>query len=62
MTETVITSSLLIVLILILRLVFKGKINQRLQYALWAVVVLRLILLSYKRVDNIGKKWYNFVG
>lgn len=44
MTEWILTSSLLIVLILGLRLVLKGRIGLRLQYALWALVLVRLLV------------------
>ena len=42
--ETVITSSVLIIAILFIRFVFKGKISRRLQYGLWALVAIRLLL------------------
>lgn len=35
MLETIITSSVLIVVLILLRYFFKGKISLRLQYALW---------------------------
>lgn len=44
MTEWIITSSLLIILIIVLRRTLKGKINLRLQYALWALVLVRLLI------------------
>ena len=44
MTEWIITSSLLILLIAALRKLLRGKISLRLQYALWAIVLLRLLL------------------
>ena len=44
MKEMVITSSALILVITGLRYLLKGKISLRLQYALWALVALRLLL------------------
>ncbi len=44
MIELVITSSVLILAILLLRRMTKGKISMRFRYALWLVVALRLIL------------------
>lgn len=42
--EITIASSILIVGLLILRRIFFGKINPRLQYALWAIVAIRLLV------------------
>lgn len=44
MTEWAITSSVLIAVVLILRLCLKGRISLRLQYGLWALVLVRLLL------------------
>lgn len=44
MVEWIISSSVLIVVIIILRFVLKGKISLRLQYALWSLVLVRLLL------------------
>ena len=44
MTECVITSSVLIVVVLVVRSLFRGKISRRLHYALWGLVLLRLLL------------------
>ncbi|MBQ7875242.1 MAG: hypothetical protein IJ306_08835 [Oscillospiraceae bacterium] len=44
MTEWIITSSVLIVIVAVLRFLLRGKISLRLQYALWALVLIRLIL------------------
>ena len=44
MTELLITSSILILAIVLLRLVLRGRISLRIQYALWALVALRLLL------------------
>ena len=42
--HTSVVSSLLIMSIFILRFVFKNKISPRLQYALWIIVAVRLII------------------
>ncbi len=44
MIETVVSSSALILLILVIRKIFKGKIKLWLQYSLWLLVLLRLML------------------
>lgn len=44
MKEIIITSSVLILCIMLIRLIFKGKISSRLQYALWLLVALRLMI------------------
>ena len=44
MTEWIITSSVLIVVVVLLRQLLKGKISLRLQYALWAIVLVRLLV------------------
>ena len=44
MTEWIITSSVLILVVIVLRTVLKGKISLRLQYALWALVLVRLLI------------------
>lgn len=44
MTEWIITSSVLIVIIAVLRFVLRGKISLKLQYALWGLVLVRLLL------------------
>ena len=44
MTEWIVTSSVLILIIAALRYLLRGRISLRLQYALWAVVLLRLLL------------------
>lgn len=46
MAATLITSSLLILVILIIRKVFHGKMNLQLQYAMWLLVVARLLLFQ----------------
>ena len=50
MKEIVITSSALILCIMLIRILFKGKISGRLQYALWLLVVLRLIIPSSAQI------------
>lgn len=44
MKEIIITSSILILCIMLIRIIFKGKISSRLQYALWILVALRLMI------------------
>jgi len=44
MLETIITSSVLIAVLILLRHFFKGKISLRLQYALWLLVAVRLLI------------------
>lgn len=44
MKEIIITVSVLIVCILLIRRIFRGKIGSRFQYALWFLVVLRLMI------------------
>ena len=44
MIECIVTSSILIVVVIVLRFLFRGKISRRLQYALWGLVLLRLLM------------------
>ena len=44
MREILLTSSVLILAVLLLRLVFRDRISRRVQYALWALVLLRLLV------------------
>ena len=44
MKEILITSSVLIAALLLLRRVFRKSISRRAQYALWALVLLRLLV------------------
>ena len=44
MLEWIVTSSILIAVIMVLRLIMKGKISLRLQYALWTLVLVRLLV------------------
>ena len=44
MTDWIVTSSVLILVVAALRYLLRGKISLRLQYALWAIVLLRLLL------------------
>lgn len=43
-TEILITSTVLVVILIILRSILKGKMSPIIQYALWGLVVLRLLL------------------
>lgn len=51
MKEIIITSSVLICCIMLIRMIFKGKISSRLQYALWILVVLRLMIPTSAQID-----------
>ena len=44
MIEWIVSSSVLIVAVLLLRTALKGRISLRLQYALWGLVLLRLLV------------------
>lgn len=44
MTDWIISSSVLIAAVIILRQLFKGRISQKMQYALWGLVLLRLLI------------------
>ena len=44
MVELIITSSILILVVLLLRFLLRGRISRRVQYALWLVVALRLLV------------------
>ena len=50
MKEIIITSSVLILCIMLIRVIFRGKISSRLQYALWFLVALRLIVPSSAQI------------
>lgn len=50
MKEIIITSSVLILCIMLIRRAFRGKISSRLQYALWLLVALRLIVPSSAQI------------
>lgn len=50
MKEIIITSSVLILCIMLIRVIFRGKISSRLQYALWLLVALRLIVPSSAQI------------
>ena len=43
MREILLTSSVLILAVLLLRLAFRDRISRRAQYALWGLVLLRLL-------------------
>ena len=52
MTEWVLSSCILILVVIALRTVFKGKISLRLQYAIWGLVLLRLLIpVSFGSTD-----------
>lgn len=47
MINTIISSSILILIILAIRFAFKGRINPMVQYGLWSLVALRLMAFSW---------------
>ena len=52
MAEWILSSSILILIVIALRTVFKGKISLRLQYAIWGLVLLRLLIpVSFGSTD-----------
>ena len=52
MIEWILSSSILILIVIALRIVFKGKISLRLQYAMWGLVLFRLLLpISFGSAD-----------
>ena len=44
MKDILLTSSVLILALLVLRQVFRKSVSRRLQYALWALVLVRLLV------------------
>lgn len=53
MINTIISSSVLILIILAIRFVFRGKINPMVQYGLWSLVALRLVVFSWLNLHPI---------
>ena len=53
MINTIISSSVLILIILAIRFVFRGKINPMVQYGLWSLVALRLVAFSWLNLHPI---------
>ena len=52
MTEWILSSSILILIVIALRTIFKGRISLRLQYAIWGLVLLRLLIpVSFGSTD-----------
>ena len=61
MIEWIVSSSVLIVVVILLRFVLKGKISLRLQYALWALVLGRLLVPfslggTVMSIENLTRK------
>lgn len=61
MVEWIVSSTVLIVVVILLRFALKGKISLRLQYALWTLVVVRLLVPvsfggSAMSVENLTQK------
>lgn len=54
MKEILITATVLIVFVLLIRRLFRGKISSRLQYALWLLVALRLVIPISAQFDLGG--------
>lgn len=54
MTEILVTSSVLILCILLIRRIFRGKVSSRLLYALWLLAALRLMIPISARMDLGG--------
>ena len=52
MNEWILSSSLLIAAVLALRFALRGRISLRLQYGLWAVVLVRLLLPVHKLLQR----------
>ena len=53
MKDILITSSVLILALLVLRLVVRNTISRRIQYALWGLVLLRLLMpVSLPALDH----------
>ena len=57
MIEIMISSSVLIIAICLLRVLLKGRINPRLQYAMWLLVVMRLIAGLFSPVYKWLSGW-----
>lgn len=51
MKEIIITAAVLILCILLIRRIFRGKVSSRLLYALWLLAVLRLIIPVSAKID-----------
>ncbi|MDE7429713.1 MAG: hypothetical protein K2N00_10720, partial [Lachnospiraceae bacterium] len=51
MKEILITATVLIIGILLIRRIFRGRISSRLQYALWLIVALRLLIPVSAQID-----------
>ncbi len=60
MLEWIITSSVLIVTVLFVRRIFRGKISLRLQYGVWLIVLVRLLLPFMIADSNVSIM--NFIG
>ena len=51
MKEILITATVLIIGILLIRRIFRGRISSRLQYAIWLIVALRLLIPVSAQID-----------
>ena len=54
MREILLTSSVLILAVLLLRRAFRDRISRRAQYVLWALVLVRLLLMPMKLIFKVG--------
>lgn len=59
MTNWILTSCILIVAVIALRAIFKGRISMRMRYGLWALVLIRLLIPgnfipSHLSVENLA--------
>ena len=57
MTNWIISASILILLVVVMRYLFQGKISLRLQYALWIFVAIRLLIpISFGDITSAIKR------
>lgn len=49
---SILTSSIFILLVVVLRMVFRGKISMRLQYALWLLVAMNLLTIPFPKIES----------
>ncbi len=54
MINTFVSSSVLILMVLVIRLIFRKRINPLLQYGLWGIVALRLVSVSFLSIFSMG--------
>ena len=54
MLEWVVSGSVLIAVVIALHFALRGKISLRLQYGMWALVLVRLLLMPMKLIFKVG--------